>query len=184
MALGSTIYKVNISLSDFNTHNYKDFNLTIARHPSEDESRMMYRLLAFLYCTHSDLQFTKGLGCTEEPALWQKGYSGEILQWIDLGLPDTKRIRQASGKSLTVKIFTYQQNKAHEWYQKNKSDFQKNKKLEVYHFNVSENGPIDKFVTKSMRLSCIIEEQYMYLSNDHERIAVEVKRLAPMQQWC
>ncbi len=60
--------------------------------------------------------------------------------------------------------------------QKNKSDFDRNKKLDVYHFNVSENGPIDKFVTKSMRLSCIIEEQQMYLSDDNERIGIKVEK--------
>tara|TARA_R110002072_G_scaffold534_6_gene4006 strand:- start:179115 stop:179657 length:543 start_codon:yes stop_codon:yes gene_type:complete len=174
MALGSTIYKVDINLSNFNTHYYQDFNLTMAKHPSEDEARMMYRLLAFLYCAHEDLKFTRGLSTTEEPELWQKDYTGQIIQWIDMGLPDLKRIRQACGKSQSVKVFTYHQNKAQEWYQKNKSDFEKNKKLEVYHFNVNENGPIDKFVKKSMVLSCIIEESHMYLSNDNERIGIEI----------
>jgi uncharacterized protein YaeQ len=176
MALGSTIYKIDINLSNFNTHYYEDFNLTLAKHPSENESRMMYRLLAFLYCAHTDLKFTKGLSGIEEAELWQKNYTGEIIQWIDLGLPDMKRIRQACGKSQSVKVFTYHQNKALEWYQKNKSDFDRNKKLDVYHFNVSENGPIDKFVTKSMRLSCIIEEQQMYLSDDNERIGIKVEK--------
>ena len=176
MALDSTIYKIDIHLSNFNTHYYEGFNLTIAKHPSENESRMMYRLLAFLYCAHTDLKFTKGLSSIGEPELWQKNYTGEIIQWIDLGLPDIKRVRQASGKSKSVKIFTYHQSKAEDWYQKNKSDFQKNKKLEVYHFNVSENGPIDKFVSKTMKLSCIIEEQQLYLSNDSERIVIEVQK--------
>ena len=176
MALDSSIYKIDINLSNFNTHYYENFNLTIAKHPSENESRMMYRLLAFLYCAHKDLKFTKGLSETGEPEIWQKGYSGEIIQWIDLGFPDIKRVRQASGKSQSVKIFTYHHGKGEEWFQKNKSDFQKNKKLEVYHLNINENGPIDKFVTKSMKLSCIIEEQHMYLSDDNERIGIEVKK--------
>jgi uncharacterized protein YaeQ len=174
MAQGSTIYKIDINLSNFNTHYYEDFNLTIAKHPSESESRMMYRLLAFLYCAHPDLKFTKGLSNTEEPELWQKDYSGDIILWIEMGLPELKRIRQASGKSQSVKVFTYHQGKAHEWYKKNKSDFEKNNKLTVHHFNISKNCPIDKFVTKSMRLSCIIEEQQMYLSDDSERIEIEV----------
>lgn len=177
MAIGSTIYKIDINLSNLNTHYYENFNLTIAKHPSENESRMMYRLLAFLYCAHPDLKFTKGLSSTEEPELWQKDYSGEIIQWIEMGLPDTKKIRQASGKSLAVKIFTYHQKKMLEWYQKNKSDFEKNKKLEIYHFNLHDNGPIDKFVTKSMKLSCIIEEQQMYLSDDSGTIEIEVNKL-------
>ena len=176
MALGSTIFKVDINLSNLNTHYYDDFNLTIAKHPSEPESRMMFRLLAFLYCAHKNLEFTRGLNSSEQPELWQKDSTGEIIQWIDLGLPENKRIRQACGKSHSVKIFTYHQNKAHEWYKKNRSDFQANEKLEIYHFNVSENGPIDKFVKKSMKLSCIIEEELMYLSDDHQRIGIEIKK--------
>ena len=177
MALSSTIYKIDINLSNLNTHYYKDFNLTIAKHPSENESRMMYRLLAFLYCAHEDLMFCKGLSNNEEPELWQKDYSGEIIQWIDLGLPDIKRIRQASGKSQSVTVFTYHQNKVPEWYQKNKSDFNKNKKLKIFHLNISKNGPIDKLIVKSMKLSCLIEEDQMYLSDDHERIEIEVKKM-------
>tara|TARA_R110002049_G_scaffold88815_4_gene223912 strand:- start:1509 stop:2054 length:546 start_codon:yes stop_codon:yes gene_type:complete len=177
MALSSTIFKVDIDLSNFNSQYYENFNLTMAKHPSEHEERMMFRLLAFLYCAHPDLQFTKGLSTTEEPELWQKDYSGDILQWIELGLPDVKRIRQASGKSRSVKVFTYQPNQAHQWYQSNKSDLAKITKLEVYHLNIVENGPLDKIVSKSMKLGCIIEDQLMYLSNDDERVTIKVESL-------
>lgn len=177
MALSSTIYKVDVDLSNFNTQYYENFNLTMAKHPSEHEARMMYRLVAFLYCAHPDLKFTKGLSTTEEPELWQKNYSGEILQWIELGLPDNKRIRQACGKSDLVKVFTYQENQAEAWYQSNKSDFEKNKKLEVYNLSVVENGPIDSIVTKSMKLGCIIEDQHMYLSDDGQRIGIAIQKI-------
>jgi uncharacterized protein YaeQ len=177
MALSSTIYKVDISLSNLNTHYYVDLDLTMAKHPSENESRMMYRLLAFLYCAHPDLKFTKGLSATEEPELWQKDYSGQIIQWIEMGLPESKRIRQAKGKSQSVKIFTYHQNKSLEWYKKNISDIKKDSNLDVYQFNLNENGPIDKFVKKSMKLSCIIEDEQIFLSDDNERIGIQVQNL-------
>ncbi len=176
MAIGASIYKVNVSLSNLETHYYHDFDLTIAKHPSENESRMMYRLLAFLYSAHEDLEFTRGLSSTDEPELWQKDYSGEIIQWIELGLPESKRIKQACGKSQVVKIFTYHKNKSEEWVKKMKGDFQSHKKLPVYHLDVVENGPLEKLVEKSMKLSCIIEEQYMYIGNDQERIGVEIIR--------
>ncbi len=174
MALGAAIYKVNLNLSNLNTHYYKDFNLTLAKHPSENESRLMFRLLAFLYCYHEDLQFSKGLSSTDEPELWQRDHSGDIIQWIELGLPDLKRIRQASGKSQSVKVFTYHQNKADEWYEKIKSNLAQNNKVKVYHFNNIENGPLEKIVTKNMKLSCMIEEYQMHLSDDEQRITVDV----------
>jgi uncharacterized protein YaeQ len=176
MALGSTIYKVNINLCNLDTHYYQDLELTIAKHPSENEARMMFRLLAFLYCAHQDLEFSRGLSDVDEPALWRKNYAGEILEWIDLGLPELKRIRQSLGKSLNVKIFTYHETRALEWYEKIKDHFINNEKLQVFHFRVDDNGPIDKFVNRSMKLSCIIEDGNMQLSNDQERIGIDVIR--------
>jgi uncharacterized protein YaeQ len=174
MALSSSIYRVDISLSNFNTHYYHDFNLTIAKHPSENEGRMMFRLLAFMYSAHEDLEFSKGISNADEPELWQKDLSGEIIQWIELGLPEVKRVRQALGKAHSVKIFTYHPKKADEWYQKNKKDLLGNTKLEIYNFEVVENGPIEKITAKSMKLSCIIEDNHMYLADEDQRIGISV----------
>ena len=175
MAIGASIYKVNINLSNFNTHYYQDFNLTMAKHPSESEARMMFRLLAFVYCAHEDLEFTKGLSTANEPELWQKNLSGDIVHWIELGQPDDKRIRQSASKSEKVSIFTIHHNTAIEWYDKVKGKI-KSEKVNVLHFNIVENGPIDKFVERGMRLSCTIEDNHMYLGNDDERIGIEVIR--------
>lgn len=97
MAIGASIYKVDLNFSDFNTHNYQDFNLTMAKHPSENEARLMNRLVAFCSCAHEDLEFTKGLSTQEEPELWQKDLTGDILHWIELGQPDEKRINRQLG---------------------------------------------------------------------------------------
>lgn len=177
MALSATIYKVDVTLSNLDTHNYQDFSLTMAKHPSENVSRMMYRLLVYLLCAHDDLEFTRGLSNTEEPEIWQKGHSGEIIQWIELGLPDSKRVRQASGKSIIVKIFTYHENKSHDWYKKNAKEFSTNQKLEVSYLDVFENGPLDKLVTKSMRLSCVIEDGLVYLGDDEQRVGIKLEKL-------
>ena len=47
MALNSTIYKVELQISDMDRHYYATHALTLARHPSETEERLMVRLLAF-----------------------------------------------------------------------------------------------------------------------------------------
>jgi uncharacterized protein YaeQ len=174
MALSSTIYKADITLADLNTHNYDDLNLTMAMHPSENEARMMYRLVAYLYCAHPDLEFTKGLSSTSEPELWQKGLQGEIIHWIELGQPDEKRIRQACGKSQLVSIFTTKENTASAWFEQIKNKIPLDK-VNIYYIDIFDNGPIDKIVNKSMRLSCTIEEDQMFLGNDDQRVGIEVK---------
>lgn len=177
MALGATVYRANVNLSNLNTHQYEDLSLTLAKHPSESEARLMYRLLAFLYSAHEDLKFGKGISSPEEPDLWQKNYTGEVIQWIDLGTPDVKRVRQACGRSEKVVIFTYNQNTSQDWFDKIKGGFIKNEKLSVFHLNVFDNGPIEKLAEKGMNLTCLIDENVIYLSNEDERIGIEVNEL-------
>lgn len=176
MALGASIYKVNLNLSNLNTHQYGDYNLTMAKHPSENESRMMFRLIAFACCAEEKLEFTKGLSDVDEPELWMKDYTGEIQHWVELGLPEPKRIKQALGKAHKVTIFTYHPNKSHEWFEKIKDQFAGNQKLEIYHLDVVENGPLDILVTKTMNLNCMMQDSMIYLSNDNERVGISIKK--------
>ncbi len=48
MALKATIFKADISITDMDRNYYNDHNLTIARHPSENDERMMLRVVALL----------------------------------------------------------------------------------------------------------------------------------------
>lgn len=174
MALNASIYKVSAQLSNLNTHYYDEFQLTLARHPSENETRMMSRLVGFLFCAHQKLEFTKGISTSEEPDIWQKDYSGDILQWIELGQPDLKRIRQAAGKARAVKIFTYNPNTANEWFQKIKESVDSLKHVEVYHLKVMSDDSLENLAAKKMDLACLIEEQSLYLSDESRRIQVDV----------
>ena len=116
MALKSTIFKAELSIADMDRHYYGDHNLTLARHPSETDERMMVRLVAFVLNAHTDLEFTKGISTDDEPDLWLKGLSGEIELWIDLGQPDEKRIRQACGRAQQVLIYCYSGHGAEIWW--------------------------------------------------------------------
>ena len=66
MAIKATIYKAQIELSDLDNNVYADHAVTIARHPSETDERLLVRLLAFaLNATESDgvgrLEFAKDM---------------------------------------------------------------------------------------------------------------------------
>ena len=52
MASNATIFKATIQIADMDRHYYEDHTLTLARHPSETDERMMVRLLAFVLHAH------------------------------------------------------------------------------------------------------------------------------------
>ena len=47
MALRATIYKADLNVADTDRHYYGSHSLTVARHPSETDERMMVRLVAY-----------------------------------------------------------------------------------------------------------------------------------------
>src|SRR5512147_1459897 len=118
MALKSTIFKVQLSISDLDRHYYAEHNLTLARHPSETDQRLMVRLLAFALYADERLEFGKGLSTTEEPALWLKEYDGSIRLWIEVGLPDERVLRRAAGRAEQVVVFLYGGRVADMWWAK------------------------------------------------------------------
>ena len=95
MALPSTIYRVNIQLSDVDRGVYESLQATVARHPSETEERLVARLLAYTLFFDPELAFTRGVGAGDEPDLWLKGPDDRVLLWVEVGLPEADRLIKA-----------------------------------------------------------------------------------------
>jgi YaeQ protein len=99
MAQRSTVYRADLTVSDLDRGVYAQHALTLARHPSETEERLMVRLLAFALHADAALAFGRGLSAEDEADLWQRDPTGVIERWIDVGLPDEKDIRKACGRA-------------------------------------------------------------------------------------
>lgn len=166
MALKSTIYKVELSLSDQERNLYQDFQLTVARHPSENDLRMLYRLFAFALFADSELTFTKGLCCDDEPELWVRSYEGKVLHWIELGLPDPKRLKKYSKLSEQISVVTYQGDTAVKWYEQNQKTLSDLNNLSVIHISPESEKDLLAMVDRSMRLAVTIQEGTMWVSSN------------------
>ena len=121
MAQKSTIYKIELSVSDMDRQYYETHRLTVARHPSETDERLMVRIVAFALNAHEHLELGKGLSTDDEPDIWQKSLSGEIDVWVALGLPSEKVIRQSCNKAAKVVIYPYGGRTAELWWDKTKN---------------------------------------------------------------
>jgi uncharacterized protein YaeQ len=95
MALPSTIYRASIQLSDLDRQVYEQLQVTVAKHPSETEERMLARLLAYALCYEEELTFTKGVGSGDEPDLWAKSPDDRVRLWVEVGLPDPEKLAKS-----------------------------------------------------------------------------------------
>lgn len=107
MALGSTIHRFKIELSDVDRSVYESLDLRVARHPSETMRYMLTRVIAYCLCYEEGIEFSPhGLSDGEEPAVWARTLDGRPRSWIEVGTPSAERLHRASKGWPHVAIFT------------------------------------------------------------------------------
>lgn len=176
MALKATIFKATLSIADMDRHYYQQHSLTLARHPSETDLRMMARLAVFALNADERLSFTKGISTDSEPDLWQKDYSDQIEVWIELGQPDEKRLRQACGKAREVKVYCYSGNSAEVWWEQNRGMAQRFSNLSVINLDAAAIEQLNQLARRSMSLHCNIQEQTLSMGDDAQTVEINQTR--------
>jgi uncharacterized protein YaeQ len=177
MALSATIFKAELQIADMDRHYYRDHALTIARHPSETDERMMVRVLAFARHAHEALLFGKGLSGDDEPDLWQKDLTGAVQVWIDVGLPDEKRTRRACGRADEVFVYSYGGRAADLWWEQARGKLDRITNLTVVNLPFSATQALAKLAQRTMQLQCMIQEGQVWIADAEQRIEVDLTML-------
>ena len=172
MAQKSTIYKVELSVSDMDRHYYETHKLTVAKHPSETDERLMVRLIAFALNANEQLELTKGLSTDDEPDIWQKSLSDELELWIALGLPSEKIIRQSCSKAHKVIIYCYGGRTAEVWWDKVKNSTTRFDNLGVVNLSEQDTDALGKLANRSMKIQVNIQDGEVMVSLDESMIYI------------
>ncbi len=160
MALKATIYKAELQIADMDRHVYGDHALTIARHPSETDERMMARVLAYAVYAQDGIAFTRGLFDVDEPEVWVKSLTGEITLWIDLGQPDEARIRRACGRADQVVVLCT-----------------RFANLTVLQLPTETSRALAALAERNMRLQCLVQDGEIWVNTDTASVAVKLRTL-------
>jgi uncharacterized protein YaeQ len=177
VALKATIFKAQLQLSDMDRQHYANYNLTLARHPSETDLRMLLRLAAFALNADQNLSFTKGISTEDEPDLWQKSMSDEIELWIELGQPDEKRIRRACGRANRVVVYPYAERSADIWWGQMSDVLRRFTNLSVTLLAPADSKGLESLAQRNMHLHASVQEDQLWLGNDQQTVLVE------LHQW-
>jgi len=172
MALKSTIYKVELTVTDMDRHYYETHKLTIAKHPSETDERLMVRLFAFGLNATEHLEMTKGLSNDDEPDIWQKSLSDELQLWVALGLPSEKVVRQSCGKSEKVVVYCYGGRTADVWWDKIKGSTNRFDNLRVVNLAEEATNDLAKLASRSMKLQMTIQDGEAMVSVEDSMVYV------------
>ena len=176
MALKSTIYKANLQVADLDRHYYADHALTIARHPSETDERMMIRCLAFALHASESLTFGKGLSDVDDPDLSQRDLTGVIELWIEVGQPDERTILKACGRAAQVIVYVYSAS-AMLWWKAIAGKLERTRNLAVYAIAASSAQRLAALAERNMDLQCMIQEREIWMRSDERAVQIEVETL-------
>ena len=179
MALKSTIFKAELQIADLDRNCYQNHALTVARHPSETDERMMVRLLAFTLYAHEQMGFGKGLCVDDEPDLWRKDLTGAIELWIDVGLPDEKWTRKACGRARQVVIVSYGGRQADIWWEQARSKLERQGNLRVINLPQAATQALAALANRTMRLQCSIQDGHVWITDGQDTVQVEPLQLMP-----
>lgn len=178
MALGATIYRLQLGVADIDAGHYAEHSLTLARHPSETEERLMMRVLAFTLFAAETPQFGRGLSTDDEPDLWVHTLSGEISRWIDVGLPEERRLRRACGRASQVVALVYGGSRADVWWERMRAPCSRLAGLRVLRIPADESMALAGLASRSMQLSATLQDGTALFSDGARSVS-----LTPQSWW-
>jgi uncharacterized protein YaeQ len=177
MASNATIYKALLQIADMDRQHFQDHALTLARHPSETEERMMVRVLAFALHADEALSFGRGVGTEDEPALWRRDFTGAIDCWIEIGQPDEKTLRQACGRSKQVIVYAYGARSAEVWWANQSPALGRLKNLAVTLLPMESIRALAGMARSTMQLQWTIQDGHIWIAGGAQTLHLELQRL-------
>ena len=176
MALKSTIYKAQVQIADMDRGLYADHALTLALHPSETEERLMMRVLAFALNVPADdlrgrLESAKGLSDPDEPDLWQRDLTGELVQWIEVGQPDERRLLKIAARAERATVYAYSA-AVPVWWAGLVNKVARAGRLAVWHVPAEQSAALAGLAARSMQLQVTVQDGHVWVGNGATSVEV------------
>jgi len=181
MAIKSTVFKAALQIADMDRGLYADHPLTLARHPSETDERMMVRVLAFALNVPADdhdgaLLFGRGISDTDEPDLWQHSLAGELRHWVEVGQPDDRRLARACGRADRVTLYCYSAASSI-WWAALQGKVARLSNLAVWQLPAEQSRELAELAERSMQLQITIQDAQIWVGNGRRSVEVHPQAL-------
>lgn len=184
MAIKSTIFKANLQIADIDHNYYADHAMTLARHPSETDERMMVRLVALALHAHElqstcqgdgSLAFGAGLSDPNDPDVSLTDFTGRKRLWIEVGQPEDKPLTKACSKADVVLVYAFS-HAAEIWWKGILTKLSRLEKLQVWRIPSEASQELAQLAERSMQLQATVQEGAITLSSTRGSVHIE-----PMQ---
>ncbi|NDC61875.1 MAG: YaeQ family protein [Betaproteobacteria bacterium] len=173
MAIKSIVYKANLQIADIDHNYYADHALTLARHPSETDERMMVRLSALSLNAHqlldmcqgdAVLAFGAGLSDPDDPDVALTDFTGRKRLWIEVGQPEEKPLHRACSQADHVVVYAFH-HAAEVWWNGMANKLLRMEKLKVVRIPFQAAHDMAAMAERSMQLQVTVQEGAVSISS-------------------
>lgn len=184
MALKSTIFKASLAVADIDHGYYADHALTLARHPSETDERMMVRLAALAQHAHqvqslcggdATLGFGAGLSDPDEPDVVLRDFTGATRLWVEVGQPDDGALAKACRKADQVAVYAFH-HAAEVWWRGIENKLGRHANLQVWRIPAAQSLELAALAQRSMQLQATIQEGALMMGDGARSVQMEPLR--------
>ena len=179
MASGATVHRAELELADIDRGVYGSHTLTLARHPSETEERLMLRLLAWAMFADPALEFGRGISTDEDPDLWLRRQDGTVALWMEVGLPEEKRLRRAAGRADEIVVIACGGRAVAPWWARQGAGISRIPRLRVLEIPQEQSRALAGLCSRGMRLHCTVQDGQVMLGDDAQTVLVTPECLHP-----
>ena len=181
MATKSTIFKANVQIADIDHSYYADHALTLARHPSETDERMMVRLVALALNAHQlqsqlagdgTLGFGAGLANPDDPDVFLRDFTGRTRLWVEVGQPEDKPVIRACGKADEVLVYAFS-HAADIWWRGIETKLSRPQNLRVFRIPTEAAQALAALAERSMQLQATLQEGVLTRGNSSHSVDIE-----------
>ena len=185
MALKSTVFKATVQVADIDHAYYADHVLTLARHPSETDERMMVRLVALALNAHllssvcqgdGTWRFGAGLSDPTDPDVVLTDFTGAKRVWIEVGQPEEKPLAKACSQADQVLLYAFH-HAAEVWWRGIETKLTRLDRLQVWRLPSTDSQALAALAQRSMLLQATVQEGVLSLMGDGgDAVSVEPVR--------
>jgi uncharacterized protein YaeQ len=184
VALKSTIFKANLQVADIDHGYYADHALTLARHPSETDERMMVRIVALALHAHQlqdlcqgdgTLAFGAGLSDPDDPDVALTDFTGRKRLWIEVGQPEERPLSKACAQADAVVVLAYHP-QAEVWWRAIANKLTRLDRLQVWRLPADSVQALQALAERSMQLQATVQDGALTLSSTLGSVHLEPDR--------
>lgn len=177
MALGATIYNLDVQLANVDRGVYETLSFRAAQHPSESSEYFVARVLAYCLEYAEGIAFSKGLAEPDEPAISVRDLTGALVSWIEIGAPDAGRLHRASKASPRLAVYTHKDPRALLRSLEGER-IHRASEIEIYAFDRGLIAGLAERLDRRLALDVSLNDGELYVAISGETLSGPVERLS------